>query len=232
MMARRSVIGVLSSGAIAGLIGGCRPFATSPYRFSMTVFVDTPTGLKQGSSVYEVRVAKVLRFLPDEANRDWIVIGESVAIDLAPGRTLFTLLSTVNPMGRDLAYMSMTTLDPRFKNDLVESAKRISLGTGTATAADVPVNNLPAMVTFGDIADPKSVLSVDPMRLDTTFGEGFTLQRVNLRTTEDPVSSQVGSKLRWLDGNPEQRLDNKFSPTSNPSLAQILRQGDFRQGAN
>lgn len=64
------------------------------YRLRLTVEVDTPQGLRKGSSVYEVWANNKTALLPDEAKRDWGVRGEAVAVDLPNGQTLFAPLKT------------------------------------------------------------------------------------------------------------------------------------------
>lgn len=90
-ISRRSAFGVLAAGATV-LLGGCwRPSETLRYR--LTIEVETPQGVRSGSSVIEVRGVR---------NPDWVNIegrgtrasfrGEAVAVDLPHGKTLFALL--------------------------------------------------------------------------------------------------------------------------------------------
>jgi hypothetical protein len=51
MMARRGALGLLA-GTVAALLSGCGSFFRSgSYRFRMTVEVETPEGVRTGSSV-------------------------------------------------------------------------------------------------------------------------------------------------------------------------------------
>ncbi|HET9630690.1 MAG TPA: hypothetical protein VFP14_14535, partial [Novosphingobium sp.] len=79
-MMRRSVLGGLA-GALALMLPGCGMFGNSlpTYRYRLTVEVDTPEGLKTGSSVIEVRTALADKpLLPDANVLDIDVTGEAV----------------------------------------------------------------------------------------------------------------------------------------------------------
>lgn len=68
-------------------------------------------------------------------------------------------------------------------------------------AVPVPSECLPLMVTFANIADPKSVSQVDPGALAASFGPGVRLKAVTLEVTEEPVTEgKVDNLLSWLAG--------------------------------
>ena len=53
-MTRRSLLGVMAAG-FSGALSGCGLFVDYRYRCKLTVEVETPRGLKRGSSVFEVK---------------------------------------------------------------------------------------------------------------------------------------------------------------------------------
>ena len=187
MMARRGMMGVLA-GAAAAVLGGCGMLFPNKYRFRMTVEVETPSGLRRSSAIFEVWANDKARLLPDEAARDWGVKGEALVIDLLDG-PVFALLKTENPMRADLAQMSMAALDPEFHNDIVESAARIA-GSWSTREREVTRADWPLMVRFRDIADPKSVERIDP--------EAIGVKRIVVETTSDDVTTGIEKHLRWL----------------------------------
>ncbi|PKP65357.1 MAG: hypothetical protein CVT85_06470 [Alphaproteobacteria bacterium HGW-Alphaproteobacteria-7] len=197
MMARRGFLGVLA-GSAAALVGGCGLFAGNSYRFRMTVEVETPEGLKTGSSVYQVEAKDQLALTPGGVGQTWNVRGEAVAVDLPGGKTLFALLKTVNTAGHDdFAYMSMRALDPAFNYNRVESANRISSGDVTSPS-DVPASDYPLLVTFGDLNDPTSVVRVAPANLAAQFGPNVRLRRITVEVTDDAVTTGIEKRLGWL----------------------------------
>ena len=185
----------------------------------MTVEVETPEGLRRGSGVHQIWANNAMSILPDEAKRDWGGEGEAVAVELPNGKTLFALLRTVNPMREDMARMSMAALDPAFKNDIVESAGRLSWGTGVHTTADVAPSDYPLLVSFRDIADPKSVERVEPANLAAAFGPGARLRRIIIELTDDDVTTGIQKRLGWLrthrgtlKPNPPQTTNDSSDP--------------------
>jgi hypothetical protein len=83
MMGRRGVLGVLAGGAALAL-GGCGSPGKASYRFRMTVEVETPQGIKSGSSVMEVRLARGMA-IGDQSGVTSGVFGEAVVVDLPDG---------------------------------------------------------------------------------------------------------------------------------------------------
>lgn len=228
MMARRGMIRLLLGG-FSVLLGGCGLLGGNSYRFRMTVEVDTPQGLRTGSSVYEVRARNLVGLTPEMADRQRSLKGEAVAVDLPGGKTLFALLKTVNSQRDDLTLMSMAALDPAFRNDWVECAQRIAWGYGIRSPAEVPQSDYPLLVTFHDTTDPKSVERVEPTSLAATLGPGYALRRITVEVTDKAVTTGIVKRLGWLGEYPEPRLDNNFKPTPTPTFAQKLRHGDFRR---
>lgn len=178
MMARRLTLALLG-GALAGLVTGCGgPFPNS-YRFRMTVEVDTPDGIRTGSSVYEVSAANTPKLLPEEGVRVIEVRGEALVLDL-PSGPVFVLMKPESPDVTGFAQISMATLDPQFQSmaDSVNSAGR--LGGSSIHKGEVKRTNWPMMVRFRDINDPKSVQRVDP--------QVIKVKRIVMETTRDSVT--------------------------------------------
>ena len=207
MMARRGVMGVLAGAAVA-VLGGCGVLGGNSYRFKLTVEVETPKGLRTGSSVYEVLAFKTSELITGGTSSDSTIKGEAVAVDLLGGKTLFALLKTANPSGHDdLVYMSMRTLDPAFKYNRVEGARRISSGDGIRSPSDVAPADYPLLVTFRDIRDPASVEKVDPGNLAANFGPGVRLKRITVEVTDEDVTTGIEKRLGWFTRYLDRHLD-------------------------
>ena len=211
MMARRGVLGGLIGGAALILMMAGRGLGSkSSYRFKLTVEVDTPEGLRSGSSVYEVTAWNQFGLDPSGQVRRWEVKGEAVAVELPNGKMLFSLLKT-GAIHNDLAGMSMTALDPAFKNDIVESARRIARRNGIRSPAAVAPSDYPLLVTFRDLSDPASIEKVAPDDLSMSFGSGFALKAIAVEVTDDAVTTGIEKRLVWL-----------------PDVHQILRGREFK----
>ena len=207
-IARRTVLGLFAGGA-AALLGGCRLLGGNSYRFKMTVDVETPQGLRTGSSVYEVTAFKTSELIAGGTSSDSTVKGEAAAVDLPGGRTLFALLKTINPMRDDLALMSMAALDPAFSNNRVESTKRIAFGDGIRSPNEVVVSDYPLLVNFRDLSAPHTVERIDAANLAATFGPDYRLRRIMVQVTDEPVTTGIVKRLTWL---PEHRGTLKPNP--------------------
>lgn len=179
------------------LVAACGVQDYSEYRFRMTVEVDTPEGLRTGSSVYQVSAWNTGSMLPDASKRGWNVQGDAVAVDLPNGQMLFALLKTSAIHG-DLAGLSMTALDPSFNNDVVESAARLAQRKDVREFARVEPKEYPMLVRFRDIADPKTVELVEPDSLSAVFGDGYGLRRITIAITDDEVATGIKTRLAWL----------------------------------
>ena len=92
--------GVFGLFAAALALDGCSKILPNEYRFRMTVEVQTPQGLKTGSSVYEVSARKHVALTSEEAERSAGVRGEALVVDL-PGGPLFVLLKTPQGSAHD-----------------------------------------------------------------------------------------------------------------------------------
>ena len=216
---------MLAGGALTTL-GGCGVFNANTYRFRMTVEVDTPQGVRSGSSVYEVRAWNTPKILPEGRARDWSLRGEAVAVDLSGGQTLFALMTTRR---YDLLIVSMRTLDPAFRNDIVESAARIANGAGIRSPAEINRSDYPWLVSFRDNRDPASVVPVDPEELYLRLGAGVSLRRILVAVTDDRVTALIRRRLPWIvthRGTLKPNPPRLMNDPSDPDL-QLLDAGPF-----
>ncbi len=206
MLTRRAtLLGML----LAPLISGCGGLPT--FRYRLTVEVDTPEGLKTGSSVVEVESA-VARFPHASA---WSSHrGEAVAVDLGSRGVLFALLGgPKNPDWANGIATSVLTSDPPSGGGagLEDWADRVRSIAGISRPGEVPPQWYPFMVRFRDIADPRTVEEVEPEELSRAFGPGVRIRRIWLQITEDEVEFTLKHRLPWWDRYVEQDFDGSPS---------------------
>lgn len=239
MMARRGVMGVLA-GAAAAVLGGCGVlFPSDRLRQKITVEVETPAGLRSGSSVVETEVRKGKSW-GDASGTTFKLEGEAVAVDLPGGRTLFALLRGGNDtQGDAAAYQTRLlyeALNAGAQASVPVEVKGLSVMEARAAAKSagvcvtLPEGLYPLLVTFADTTDPKSVEKVDPDNLAAGFGPGVRLKRITVEVTDEDVTSGIEAKLAKMRLEPDQSLDNNFKATTRPTLAQQLGYGDFSKG--
>jgi hypothetical protein len=201
---------------------------TAHLYYKIIVEVDTPSGLKTGSAVREVKVMfndgwinNMFQFGGRQTNAS--VRGEAVAVDIAPGKTLFALMNGasgdadysahVPEIARpDLFDHREFTSDGQHADEskiypYMRESKVIAelwpspplskwRGQGTVAYPTMPVH--PMLVRFRDVRDPMTVEAVDPDHLDASFGAGVKLRRITVQITDDPVTSGIEKRLGWL----------------------------------
>ena len=196
----------------------------------MTIEVDTPEGIKHGSGVLEAQGRRTNN-LDTGGQGSWAKVeGEAVAVDIAPGKTLFALLQMASGTSSDdnLAVMSMRAMDPAYKHNKKESAQRIVSRDGIVSPATVQAADYPLLVTFGDVRDPKTVARVDPDNLAASFGPGVTLKRITVEITDDPVTTGIEKRLP----KPDQKGFFNWDGKSNPNENGVVGIWDFVRGAS
>ncbi len=170
----------------------------------ITIDVETPEGLKTGSSVHEVVFSLEPCPLCNTSGPKFRrhVRGEAVAVDLGERGTLFALLNGGGGNYPEADPVTPFILEKLFglKEDKdwrgAEAVRVLGRASGQA---DIPQNLLPFMVRFRDLNDPKTVERVDPDNLAASFGPGVKLNKAMIEITRDSVTTRIGKRLTWLD---------------------------------
>lgn len=197
---RYLVIGLLATMLVACAVGAKVP----SYRYRMTVEIETPSGLRTGSGVIEVQPR-----IKGEGAADMAVDGQAVPIDLPGGRTIFALLrsqTTGDWAGWIVHWLIRTpSINQKPMAEQVRAAasargvmtlpKRMPYGAGAGLADQDP---RPTFVVFGDQLNPATVRIIDPDKLAAEFGKGTRLNRITFQITDDPVTTDLYSRLSWL----------------------------------
>lgn len=236
---------LLVSGSAASLVG-CGNIDTDrfaffypPYRFRLTLAVETPEGVRSGSSVIEVK----------NSISSNSIKGEAVSVELPNGQTLFALLRSSAMGSSDWASEAVSWIPQDLRKDwaLADDPNGVYVGENywknVATYrgnASVPrtrampwgeMDTYPYFVRFKDIQEPSSVEYVDPDDLAASFGPGYRFKSLTAHFTDAPVTSQLTTKLAWLNIHPEPRLERiPTGGTTRPTFAQQISHGDFRRG--
>lgn len=132
--------------------------------YRMTVEVDTPAGLRSGSSVIGFSTASVPRWLPGSPGSATSMEGESPVVDLGEGRLLIALLHDEH---RGHAVRDWQRPELRHSDNSIRA------------------DRLPVLVTFRDWSDPASIVDVPPTDLAAHFGSGYRLRSVRFEPTDE-----------------------------------------------
>ena len=189
MMARRGVMGVLAGAAV---LGGCGVLGgEKSYRFRMTVEVETPQGLRTGSSVMEITSYKRMKLTSEEHAGGGSFRGEAVVVDRADGPLFVLLKNDGAGQPLDTRVTAALAAEPSFRTveDYVAAVGKLG-GMFSSARAELPRADWPLMVRFRDIDDPKSVEQVDP--------EVIGMKRIVVETTSDEVTTGIEKRLVWF----------------------------------
>jgi hypothetical protein len=251
MTGRREALALLAAVAALALPGcGVAGERLPDFRYRLTVEVETPEGLRTGSSVIEVSTMVAGRYsIPNPGKVIHRVKGEAVTVDLGSRGTLFALLRSDDNV--DWAKNVMYRLAPevprtRDADGRFDAHRYLHAGYAAMLKRREPIElprtfpdqahlrdqpALPMLVRLRDIADPRTVEKVDPDDLAATFGKGVKLRRITMQVTDEPVTTGITNRLAWLGEYPEPRLDSAYEGSTNPNLSQQLAHGDFSRNA-
>jgi len=173
------------------------------YRYRMTVEIDTPEGVKSGSSVIEVHTIQWPEWLSGLSGghtTQTTVRGEAVFVDLEKQGMLFTALRW--PNGKT-DYASLILRDvlpisppPKEGYDTPQAAKYYANLKSERT--ELKPEQFPLLVRFRNIDNPKTVEAVDPYKFSIIFGEGTSVKAITIEMTEDPITYNIDRHLKWL----------------------------------
>lgn len=190
-----------------------------PYRYRLTVEVETPQGLRTGSTVIEVETFRGSPLSLSGGGRggevSHRVTGDAVAVDLPGGQILFALLrsdwdrdwpNTVFawqvPHAAQQAVKARSPggkWDPNIDFDMwmenVADARGTFLLPRYRRLGPDEVSAWPMFARFRDMRDPRSIEAVDPDQLPATFGKGYAVRRITIERTDDPVTTGVQARL-------------------------------------
>jgi hypothetical protein len=201
---------VLLAGLTVVVLSGCGLIWPSDrMRHRITVEIDTPQGVRTGVSVIETTATEGSTWGGNGPGIHFSLKGDAVALDLGGGRTLFALLRGAGGSQGDGAGFQArlmtdalragTTSTPALDVSAMDLMQARAAVKDAEATLDLPQGLYPMLVTFTDIADPKSVTRVEPADLAATFGPGVKLRRITVAVTDAAVTRGIGKRLGWLD---------------------------------
>ncbi|CCD98105.1 hypothetical protein [Bradyrhizobium sp. STM 3809] len=196
-------------------------------RLRLTLTVETPDGLRTGSSVTE----QTITFGPFQLRHGsggWAMgsslAGEGIVVDLAPRGLLVATLVAPDWVrwhgwtgsGGYVASPFLGTVEHKSSSEGLSDAERYMLHLDELKQqkpkADLSFKDLPILVRFSDPDDPTSVLLVDPSNLAAAFGPGVTLRAAVVEVTDDSMTHAIERHLPWLKRNRLPKIDDFIDP--------------------
>lgn len=241
---RRAVVAWLAGG-IGGLaLAGCdaQGQVLPTYRYRLTVEVETPEGVRSGSSVIEVRTSVAGRYsIPTPRTISHSVRGEAVTVDLGPERSkIFALLQSDDDVdwASNIFYrLSRDNYDQKRENNESKREQNIEEKyrhmLGIHEKIDIPKkyrrwpyagngSSRPILVTFTDTSDPRTIIKLDPDNLEDYYGAGVKIKGIYVQLTNDPISTGVSRIIPWITDVNKAISGSDFAPRGIPV-------GDFQR---
>jgi hypothetical protein len=212
----KTTLGIVAALCVALTLPACGGESAS-YRHKLTLSINTPDGVKTAVSVVEHRYDAIE--VPARGEYP-TTKGQALYLDLGPGRRpLVALLTRIRRDTDDPNFPPYYKGDPAsirwIENDpqpvlgklclgVARILKLDSIGSARAFNAEcrhsfsMAVTDLPDLVTFADVNDPKSVILVDPNDLAATLGPGVSWKSMTLQATDDPLTEGIEKRLPWL----------------------------------
>ena len=207
------------------------------YHYKLTIYA----GGKAYSSVREVRVTEISSIQSSIGKKaKYELSGEAVVLDI-PGRSTPVFALLARPDDADyatyaprVALMKFIEPVPRDygQDDMDRQALELQRMVAVAGPRELPRTipspwrdgtlrqTWPFFVTFGNIADPKSVREVSP--------DSIGVERITLEITDEPVTTGIEGRLTWRKGFPQGMLNgDRFERGKSSALAAHIGAFDF-----
>lgn len=191
------------------------------YHYRMTVEINTPDGVKFGSSVFEFRVRDITKpaGLPIK-NRviHTELFGEAVFIDLGHGKNVLASNSST-PGSVDMIRDAVRTLFGQFRIENYDRYEKSDYTQVNGGPREVPQWLHPTIISFRDLTDPASAVATYAIqrgsriadgheivtarvvvdRFAEILGPGYSLKRVTIEPTRNAVTRDLANKIPWIN---------------------------------
>lgn len=218
MRRRRFLLSAVTLLAAAGLPSCGR--RSAEFRYRMTVIIETPQGLRSGSSVIEItRTQTTGGPFPEARGTNSYTKGEAVSVNLPNGAILVALLRTPDIADGGITYPLAALETPEF-NDDYPAIKMVHYLRQHKPGGVLPTRSWPIFVYFRNPEDPYDITRIDPKQISQVFGPGYRVRQINIDITDDDVTDGLKKTLPWLSDISYMRRTGGEIPADIPS-------GDF-----
>ena len=175
------------------------------YRYRMTVEVETPEGVKTGSSVVEIYNNQIPVSMAGlfGGHYNWMNIeGEGVFVEIGDGKILFLdKISNDHIMDILVDTFPIPIVDEKDKKIVyrIDNIREVMKYYGTLinSKAEVSEKNFPTMLAVVNKNNQEDIQRVNSENMEEVFGEGIKLKRVVIEMTQNAVTKNpLNSILR------------------------------------
>lgn len=197
---------LLATTAGCGLGGSTLP----DYSYRLTIEVETPEGIKTGSTIVTVSTYKAGKnSIPTPGAISFRVTGEAAVIDLGSRGLLFALLrSEEEPewapyLLMRLARQSELAGDEGYRatfNNMINNTRPVEIPYYyKIRGLSDDYTAWPMFVYFKDMKRPETVTHLDPRDMSKEFGVGVKVKRIYAQITKDKPLHKIKEYLPWID---------------------------------
>lgn len=166
------------------------PTTPMVYRFGLDV--NTPSGIISGHTMIEVvdKRTAVSRIVGGFLK----IKGDAIVIDLGDGKILVALLAFTNDTSGTMTLSELPLRAARFTTGYHQPTPPTHKDKLYLSPEDIPI-----MVTFSDINNPRTMQRVYPNKLSEVFGPGYSFKNAWITMTNDPYqSSGIQRTIPWV----------------------------------
>ena len=198
-LTRRTLLGLLSCLGVAG----CQQRKPEEIRYRLTLEVDTPDGVKTGSSVWRQLVIwddGPLAGLNGGVGARTSIQGEAVTVDLGERGWLFCMMThdmSRLKTSRDADFLLGAAFPHTQENWELWFRDIKSQAAKDPRPRETPLKDLPLLARFRNPDRPLEAELVDPEHLDRVFGESVTLRRATIQIVAEQVTWSIYDRWPW-----------------------------------
>jgi hypothetical protein len=188
----------LVAAALLGLLGAIQDvYPTYSYRYRLTIAIEIDGTVHSGSSVIEV-IWRGQPYIPGAGSFIPDVRGQAVYVGLESRGAVVATLSNGESYGpaRD-GSLSVLWLVPRafLLRDSSDYLPKLPALRGRRELAP---NNMPRLIWFPNVAEPKTARRFTAAEIPTLFGPGARLRTAEVEITDAPIIVDIGKKFPWF----------------------------------
>ena len=190
---------------IAGIVGTAFViyhllFPTYTHRYRLTIEVEVDGKVRSASSVIEVRIQDQRGIPLVRGAYNAKVSGEAVFLDLGNGQHVIAILGfgrTGQEHPLNVSTLARNVFNPLPNNRGLESLKLMP-SLPIQKKAKLHGQQIPTMVTFGDLSNPTTARIVPVSEFSRVFGPNIRFRAAWIEITNDSVTRGIKKKLPWL----------------------------------
>lgn len=185
----------LVAAALLGLYGVVQDvYPTYSYRYRLTIAIEIDGKVHSGSSVIEV----IWRERPGIGSFSSYIRGQAVFIDLQSRGAIVATLTNGESYGpAQDGSLSVLWLVPRafLLRDSGDDLPKLPTLRGRRELAPT---NMPRLIWFPDVAEPKTARRFTAADIPTLFGPGARLRTAEVEITDAPIVVDIDKKFPWF----------------------------------